>query len=341
MRKLGRTGIDVSAYCLGTMVFGELGNPDHDDCVRMIHRVLGAGVDFVDTADVYGYSETEEIVGEALEGRRDEVVLATKFNGPMGEGPNRGGSSRRWIIQAVEGSLKRLRTDYIDLYQIHRPDPHTDIEETLSTPTDLVRAGKVRAIGSSNLPASEITEAQWVSRQRGLHRPRTEQPTCSILNRGIEREVLPTCRRYGLGVLVWSPLAMRLLTGRYRRNTPRPDNPRMHWVPRHLTDERKLDAVEQLLTLAEEAGHPLTHLAMAFATSHPDVTSAIMGPRTMDQLDDLLAGAALTLGDDILDEIDAIVPPGTDINPLDISYAPPSLTRTNLRRRPPRDRAAA
>jgi aryl-alcohol dehydrogenase-like predicted oxidoreductase len=287
MRKLGRTGIDVSAYCLGTMVFGKMGNPDHDDCVRMIHQALDAGINFVDTADVYGYSETEEIVGKALKGRRDEVVLATKFNGPMGEEPNRGGSSRRWVVQAVEGSLKRLQTDYIDLYQIHHPDPHT--EETLSALTDLVRAGKVRAIGSSNLSASEIVEAQWVSQQRGLHRLRTEQPTYSILNRGIEREVLPTCRRYGLGVLVWSPLAMGLLTGRYRKNAPRPDNARMQWVSRHLTDERKLDAVEQLLTLAEETGHSLTHVAMAFATSHPDVTAAIIG------LADLLGGRP-TLG---------------------------------------------
>ncbi|MGE9694777.1 MULTISPECIES: aldo/keto reductase [unclassified Streptomyces] len=341
MRKLGRTGIEVSAYCLGTMVFGKMGNPDHDDCARMIHRALDAGINLVDTADVYGYSETEEIVGKALAGRRDEVVLATKFNGPMGEGPNRGGSSRRWIIQAVEGSLKRLRTDYIDLYQIHHPDPHTDVEETLSALTDLVRAGKVRAIGSSNLPASDIVEAQWVSQQRGLHRLRTEQPTYSLLNRGIEREVLPVCRRYGLGVLVWSPLAMGLLTGRYRKNTPRPGNPRMRWVPRHLTDEHKLDAVERLLTLAEEAGHSLTHLAMAFATSHPDVTAAIIGPRTMGQLDDLLAGATITLGDDILDKIDAIVPPGTDIGPLDVSHTPPSLTSTDLRRRPPHERAAA
>ncbi|MFD6342577.1 aldo/keto reductase [Streptomyces sp. NPDC060131] len=341
MRKLGRTGIDVSAYCLGTMVFGRMGNPDHDDCVRMIHRALDAGINFVDTADVYGYSETEEIVGKALKGRRDEVVLATKFNGPMGKGPNRGGSSRRWVVQAVEGSLKRLGTDYIDLYQIHHPDPHTDIEETLSALTDLVRAGKVRALGSSNLPASEIVEAQWVSQRRGLHRLHTEQPTYSILNRGIEREVLPTCRRHGLGVLVWSPLAMGLLTGRYRKNTARPDNARMRWVPRHLTDERKLDAVEQLLTLAEETGHSLTHLAMAFATGHPDVTSAIIGPRTMDQLDDLLAGTTLTLGDDILDKIDAIVPPGTDIGPLDVSSTPPSLTRADLRRRPLHERAAA
>ncbi|WP_329074034.1 aldo/keto reductase [Streptomyces niveus] len=341
MRRLGLTGIEVSAYCLGTMVFGKMGNPDHDDCVRMIHRALDQGVNFIDTADVYGYSETEEIVGKALKGRRDEVVLATKFNGPMGEGPNRGGSSRRWVVQAVEGSLKRLRTDYIDLYQIHHPDPHTDAEETLSALTDLVRAGKVRAIGSSNLPASEIVEAQWVSERRGLHRPRTEQPTYSILNRAIEREILPVCHRYGLGVLVWSPLAMGLLTGRYRKNAPRPDNARMNWVSQHLTDERKLDAVEQLLILAEEAGHSLTHLAMAFATSHPDVTSAIIGPRTMDQLDDLLAGASLTLGDDILDKIDAIVPPGTDIGPLDVSYVPPSLTHTDLRRRPSHERAAA
>ncbi|MPY55408.1 aldo/keto reductase [Streptomyces acidicola] len=341
MRKLGRTGIEVSAYCLGTMVFGKMGNPDHDDCVRMIHRALDAGINFVDTADVYGYSETEEIVGKALKGRRDEVVLATKFNGPMGESPGRSGSSRRWIVQAVEGSLRRLRTDYIDLYQIHHPDPHTDIEETLSALTDLVRAGKVRAIGSSNLPASEIVEAQWVSQQRGLHLLRTEQPTYSILNRGIEREVLPTCHRYGLGVLVWSPLAMGLLTGHYRKNAPRPAGARMQWVPRHLTDERKLDAVERLLTLAEEAGHSLTHLAMAFATSHPDVTAAIIGPRTMDQLDNLLAGATLTLGDDTLDKIDAIVPPGTDISPLDVSHTPLPLTRTDLRRRPPHERAAA
>ncbi|MBA2811276.1 aldo/keto reductase [Streptomyces sp. KM273126] len=341
MRKLGRTGIEVSAYCLGTMVFGKMGNPDHDDCVRMIHRALDAGINFVDTADVYGYSETEEIVGKALKGRRDEVVLATKFNGPMGKSPNRSGSSRRWIVQAVEGSLRRLRTDYIDLYQIHHPDPHTDIEETLSALTDLVRAGKVRAIGSSNLPASEIVEAQWVSQQRGLHRLRTEQPTYSMLNRGIEREVLPTCRRYGLGVLVWSPLAMGLLTSRYRKNTPQPTGARMQWVPGHLTDERKLDAVEQLLTLADEAGHSLTHLAMAFATGHPDVTAAIIGPRTMDQLDNLLAGATLTLGDDTLDKIDAIVPPGTDISPLDVSHTPFSLARTDLRRRPPHERAAA
>ncbi|WP_327426062.1 aldo/keto reductase [Streptomyces sp. NBC_01236] len=341
MRELGRTGIEVSAYCLGTMKFGKVGNPDHDDCIGVVHRALDAGINFIDTADVYSYSETEEIVGKALKGRRDDVVLATKVNGRMGEGPNRHGSSRRWIVAAVEDSLRRLQTDHIDLYQVHHPDPRTDIEETLSALTDLVRSGKVRTIGSSNLPPSEIVEAQWASERRALERLRTEQPTYSILNRGIERKILPTCRRYGMGVLVWSPLAMGLLTGRYRKGTAQAENPRMHWVPKHLTDERKLDAVEQLIPVAEAAGLSLTHLAMAFATTHPDVSSAIIGPRTMEQLEDLLAGATTTLGDDILDRIDEIVPPGTDLGPLDVSYSPPAVTRSALRRRSADERAAA
>lgn len=341
MRQLGRTGIEVSAYCLGTMMFGPNGSPDHDACTRIVHRALDGGINFIDTADVYGYSETEQIVGRALKGRRDDVVLATKFNGPMGEGPNRSGSSRRWIMKAIEGSLRRLNTDYIDLYQVHHPDPHTDIEETLSALTDLVRSGKVRAIGSSNFPASDIVEAHWVSERCGLHRLRTEQPTYSILNRAIEGEILPVASRFGMGVLVWSPLAMGLLTGRYRKNNAPSSNARMHWVPGHLTDPRKLDAVEQLIPLAEQAGLPLTHLAMAFATAHPDVTSAIIGPRTLDQLDDLLAGASTTVDDAVLDRIDEIVPPGTDIGPLDVSYQPSSLTATGLRRHPRSERAAA
>ncbi|AUA16338.1 aldo/keto reductase [Streptomyces sp. SID8382] len=339
-RELGRTGIRVSPYCLGTMVFNQMGNPDHDDCVRIIHRALDSGINFIDTADVYGHGESEEIVGKALKGRRDDIVLATKVNGRMGEDPNRGGSSRRWIVTEVEQSLRRLGTDHIDLYQVHHPDPHTDIEETLSALTDLVRSGKVRAIGSSNLPASEIVEAQWVADRRGLHRFRTEQPTYSILNRAIEREVLPVCHRYGMGVLVWSPLAMGLLTGRYRKGGPTVRNERMKWVPRHLTDEGKLDAVERLIPLAEEAGLSLTHLAMAFAITHPGVTSAIIGPRTMEQLEDLLAGAAVSLDDEILDRIDRIVAPGTDIGPLDVSYTPPSVQHAALRRRSADERAA-
>ncbi|WAL68607.1 aldo/keto reductase [Amycolatopsis cynarae] len=342
MRPLGRTGIHVSPYCLGTMLFGQNGNPDRDDCVRIIHRALDAGINFVDTADVYGpHGVTEEIVGAALQGRRDDVVVATKVNGPMGDDVNRRGSSRRWIVTAVEHSLRRLRTDHIDLYQIHHPDPRTDIEETLSALTDLVRDGKVRAIGTSNLPASEIVEAQWAADRHGLQRFRTEQPTYSILNRGIEREVLPACQRYGMGVLVWSPLAMGLLTGRYRKGEPVRNAQRMRWVPGHMTDERKLDAVEELIPLTKEAGLSLTHLAMAFAIAHPGVTSAIIGPRTLEQLEDLLAGAAVTLDDEVLDRIDRIVPPGTDIGPIDVSYVPPALEQAALRRRSADERAAA
>ncbi|MFB4273719.1 aldo/keto reductase [Nonomuraea sp. MTCD27] len=342
MRPLGRTGIQVSPYCLGTMLFGRVGNPDHDDCARIIHRAVDAGINFIDTADVYSYSETEEIVGKALKGRRDDIVLATKVNGPMGDDPNRAGNSRRWIVTEVEHSLRRLRTGHIDLYQIHHPDPRTDIEETLSALTDLMRSGKVRAIGTSNFPAADIVEAQWVAERRGLARFRTEQPPYSLVNRGVEREVLPVCERYGMGALVWSPLAMGLLTGRYRKGREvRTSGNRMAWVPRHMTDQRTLDTVERLALLAEEAAIPLTHLAMAFAVAHPGVTSAIIGPRTMEQLDDLLAGAGTVLGDDLLDRIDEIVPPGTDIGPLDVAYRPPALTRAALRRRPAGERVAA
>jgi aryl-alcohol dehydrogenase-like predicted oxidoreductase len=340
MRPLGRTGMQVSPYCLGTMMFGRVGNPDHDDCVRIIHRAIDAGINFIDTADVYSYSETEEIVGKALKGRRDDIVLATKVSGPMGDDPNRAGNSRRWIITEVENSLRRLQTDHIDLYQIHHPDPRTDVEETLSALTDLMRSGKVRSIGTSNFPASDIVEAQWVAEQRGLARFRTEQPPYSVVNRGIEREVLPVCERYGMGTLVRSPLGMGLLTGRYRKGRNAPER-RMDWVPKHMTDERTLDTVEQLALLAQETGIPLTHMAMAFAVAHPGVTAAIIGPRTLQQLDDLLAGADTVLDDDILDRIDEIAPPGTDIGPLDVSYDPPAITRAALRRRSADERAAA
>src|ERR1700692_191257 len=253
-RTLGRTGIKVSPYCLGAMMFGGPGNPAHDDCIRIIHKALDSGINFIDTADRYSRGESEEIVGKALKGRRDNIVLATKVHGPMGEDPNQQGNSRRWITQAVEASLRRLQTDHIDLYQIHRPSPDTDIEETLSVLTDLMRAGKVRAIGSSTFPASEIVEAQWVAERRGLARFRTEQPPYSILNRSIEREVLAACERYGMGVMVWSPLAMGMLTGRYRQGQQPPDGLRMKRFPNQMTDERRLDAVEQLIAVAREAG---------------------------------------------------------------------------------------
>jgi aryl-alcohol dehydrogenase-like predicted oxidoreductase len=283
-RTLGRTGIKVSPYALGAMMFGAIGNPDHDDSIRIIHKALDAGINFIDTADAYSGGESEEIVGQAINGRRDNIVIATKVHQPMGEDPNQRGNSRRWIITAVENSLRRLRTDYIDLYQIHRPDPETDIEETLSALSDLIHVGKVRAIGSSMMPASDIVQAQWASERRGLERFRTEQPNYSILDRGIETEVLPVAQRYGMGTLVWSPLAMGLLTGRVRQGQH--SDLRRATMFEHMRDNRRIDTVEQIIPIAEQAGIKLTHLAMAFAIAHPGVTSAIAGPRTMEQLDD-------------------------------------------------------
>jgi aryl-alcohol dehydrogenase-like predicted oxidoreductase len=340
-RALGKTGIKVSPYCLGAMMFGTLGNADHDDSIRIIHRALDAGINLIDTADAYSRGESEEIVGKALKGRRDDIVLATKAHLPMGDDPNQRGNSRRWLTRELEASLRRLQTDHVDLYQIHRPSPDIDIEETLSALTDLMRAGKVRAIGSSTFPASEIVEAQWVSERRGLARFRTEQPPYSILNRGIEREVLPVCERYGMGVMVWSPLAMGQLTGRYRRGRQPPGGVRTQYFPEQMSDERRLDAVERLIPVADEAGLPLTHVAMAFVMAHPGVTSAIIGPRTMQHLDDLLAGVDVALSDEILDRIDKIVPPGVDIGPLQASYNPPSVMQAGLRRRPTSSRSAA
>jgi len=328
------------------MMFGAWGNPDHDDSVRIIHAALDGGINFIDTADVYAQGESEEIVGKALKGWRDDVVLATKFHGPMGDDPNRRGQSRRWIMRAVEDSLRRLQTDHIDLYQVHRPNPETDIDETLSALSDLVHSGKVRAIGSSTFPAEEIVEAQWVAADRGRERFRTEQPPYSILARGIERSVLPTCQRYGMGTLVWSPLGGGWLSGKYRKGqdvdmtTGRASRMPDRFDPAEPGNARKLDAVEELAVVADEAGTSLTHLAVAFAVAHPGVTSAIVGPRTMDQLTDLLAGAELLLDDDVLDRIDQIVEPGTDLNPDDAGWTPPELADVTTRRRAVDDRAA-
>src|SRR5580698_10603894 len=266
-RALGKTGIKVSPYCLGAMMFGAMGNPDHDECIRIIHKALDFGINFIDTADRYSRGESEEIVGKALKGRRENIVLATKVHGPMGEDPNQQGNSRRWIIAEVENSLRRLQTYHIDLYQIHRPDPETDIEETLSALSDLIHSGKVRAIGSSTMPASDMVEAQWVAERRGLERFRTEQPPYSILNRGIEAEVLPVAQRYGMGALVWSPLAKGMLTGRIRRDQETDLRRAARFT--NFRDESRLEAVEKLIPLAAEAGLPITHLAIAFAIAHP------------------------------------------------------------------------
>jgi aryl-alcohol dehydrogenase-like predicted oxidoreductase len=337
-RPLGRTGVRVSPLCLGAMMFGAWGNTDHDDSVRIVHRALDAGVNFVDTADVYSGGESEEIVGKALAGRRDDVVLATKFHGRMGEGPNRGGNSRRWIVREVEDSLRRLRTDYIDLYQAHRPDPACDLDETLGALTDLVRAGKIRYFGTSTFPAHELVEARCVSERRGRERPATEQPPYSLLVRGIEGDVLPVCERYGIGVLSWSPLAGGWLSGRYRVGQEVPSSTRRDRVWRRYDmslpeNQRKLEAAEALARLAEDAGLSLVHLAIAFVLRHPAVTSAIIGPRTMEQLESQLGAAEVVLDDALLDRIDEIVPPGRNLNPYDGGYTPPALLEPRLRRR--------
>jgi len=339
-RPLGRTGIKVSPYCLGAMMFGKMGNPDHAECIGMIHKALDFGINFIDTADAYSRGDSEEVVGKALKGQRDRVVISTKVYHPMGDEPNQRGGSRRWIMRAVEDSLRRLQTDYIDLYQLHRPAPDTDVEETLSALTDLIRAGKVRAIGSSTFPAAEIVEAQWVAEKRGLARFRIEQQPYSLLNRQIEREILPACSRYGMGVSAWSPLAKGLLTGKYRKGQKQPDTLRAKYFPRMMSDEHSLDVVEQLIPLAHSAGVSLTHMALSFVVAHPAITSAIIGPRTPEQLDDLLAGAEVTLSDEVLDQIDQIVPPGVDVAPLEGSaYTPPAITQVGLRRRSLAERA--
>ncbi|HEX2232491.1 MAG TPA: aldo/keto reductase [Thermoleophilaceae bacterium] len=338
-RSLGRTGVKVSPLCLGAMMFGAWGNEDHDDSVRIIHRALDAGINFIDTADVYSRGESEEIVGKALAGgRRDNVVLATKFYGGMGDDPNERGGSRRWIAREVENSLRRLGTDWIDLYQMHRPDPDADIDETLGALSDLVQAGKVRYIGSSTFPPSKIVEAQWVAERRGHERFVCEQPPYSMLVRAVEADVLPTCRRYGMGVIPWSPLAAGWLSGKYRTGADAPGSHRASRFPERYDvstpeNRRKLDAADALARLADEAGMTLVEMALAFVIRHPAVTAAIIGPRTMDHLEGQLTALDVELPDEVLDRIDEIVPPGTNVNPNDVGWQNPAL-RPEARRRP-------
>jgi aryl-alcohol dehydrogenase-like predicted oxidoreductase len=328
-RQLGRTGVTVSPLCLGTMMFGAWGNPDHDESIRIIHRALDAGINFVDTADVYSSGESEEIVGKALMGwRRDHVVLATKFHGRMGDDPNERGNSRRWIMQEVDASLRRLGTDWIDLYQVHRPEPDTDVDETLGALTDLVRAGKIRYLGSSTFPASAIVEARWTAERRARERFLCEQPPYSILVRGVEAEVLPVCQGYGMGVIPWSPLAGGWLSGRYRKDRDAQRSSRAERIPQRFdlslaANQRKLEAADRLAALAEEAGISLIHMALAFVLEHPAVTAPIIGPRTMEQLESQLGATEIELDSELLDRIDEVVPPGTNLNPVDAGYSPP------------------
>lgn len=344
-RTLGTTGLEVSTYCLGTMMFGSKANTDHDECVGMIYRALDAGINLVDTADIYSMGESETIVGKALAGRRDEVVLATKCHFPMGGGPNQGGNTRRWIHRAVEDSLRRLGTDWIDLYQIHRYDPSVDLAETLGALTDLVRRGLVRYVGCSTFPPHVLAESQAVSERRRLERFVTEQPPYSIFVRHVEADTFDVVQRYGMGTMVWSPLRGGWLTGKYRRGqTPPPDSRAIRIgrsssersASRHDIDRPehawKYDAVERLSTIADRAGMSLTHMSLNWTLHHPAVTTAIIGPRTPDQLGDLLAGADMRLDDATLDAIDQVVEPGTTPTRLDRGYVPPWLGTANRRR---------
>lgn len=341
-RKLGTTGVEVSSQCLGAMSFGQLGNRDHDACVKMIDRALDAGINFIDTADVYGHGESEEIVGRAVASRRDEVVLATKGFYAMGDDRNQRGSSRRWIVRAVEDSLRRLGTDRIDLYQLHKPDWDTDLEETLGALTDLVRQGKILYLGSSSFPAEWIVEAQWTAAQQRSSRFVCEQLQYSIFARSAEQSVLPTCQRHRMGVILWSPLAGGWLTGKYQRGEQAPagsrfdpDSPFMRGSV-SLAEDRvspvRFDTVDALRAIADQAGLSLTALALAFVGSHPAITSTIVGPRIMQHLDDALAAADVRLDTDALDAIDKVVPPGTDLPGIDHFVRYSSLLPESRRR---------
>jgi aryl-alcohol dehydrogenase (NADP+) len=333
-RTMGTTGTSVSVFGLGTMVLGAWGNPDVDECVGVVHQALDAGVNLIDTADVYAAGETEEIVGRALIGRRDEVVLATKFWNPMSERPNERGASRRWIVRACDASLRRLRTDHIDLYQMHRPDPDVGFDELVDALDHLVRSGKVLHVGTSTWPAELIVEAQWAAARRGTARFATEQPPYSVFVRHPEQAVLPTCARHGLGVLVWAPLNGGWLTGKYRRGEPAPAGSRGDYAAEHMaaSSDAKYDAIARLAAVAADAGLPLAHLALGWALEHPAVTSVLLGPKTPAQLADLLPAADVRVDRDILDAIDAIVAPGTTLTPTDTGWEPWWLQARHRRR---------
>ncbi|GAA4305236.1 aldo/keto reductase [Streptomyces venetus] len=336
-RILGRTGVQVSSLALGAMNFGAIGRTGQDEATALVDAALDAGINLIDTADMYGAGESEEMVGKAIAGRRDDIVLATKAGMPMGDERNHRGSSRRWLVTELENSLRRLGVDHVDLYQIHRWDPDTSDEETLSALTDLQRAGKIRYFGSSTFPAYRVVQAQWAAREHRLSRYVTEQPSYSILQRGIESHVLPVAEEYGLGVLVWSPLASGWLSGAVREGREVATN-RSAFMPERFdtaipANRARLDAVERLAEVADQAGLTLIQLALGFVTAHPAVTSALVGPRTLDHLRDQLAAADTVLTPDVLDAIDAIVAPGTDLAPQEKYDTPPALLDPALRRR--------
>ncbi|MFC8965386.1 aldo/keto reductase [Streptomyces sp. NPDC057094] len=336
-RTLGRTGVQVSSLALGAMNFGRIGRTTQDEAIAVVDAALEGGINLIDTADMYGGGESEEMVGKAIAGRRDAIVLATKAGLPMGDDPNHRGSSRRWLVTELDNSLRRLGVDHVDLYQIHRWDPETSDEETLSALTDLQRAGKIRYFGSSTFPAHRVVQAQWAAREHRLGRYVTEQPSYSILQRGVEAHVLPVAEEYGLGVLVWSPLASGWLSGAVRAGREITTS-RSAAMPQRFdlsvpSNRARLDAVERLSVVAEEAGLTLIQLALGFVTAHPAVTSALVGPRTTDHLNAQLAAADTVLSADVLDALDAIVAPGTDLAAHEKFDTPPALLDPALRRR--------
>jgi aryl-alcohol dehydrogenase-like predicted oxidoreductase len=336
-RTLGRTGVQVSSLALGAMNFGKLGRTTEGDVQGIVGAALDAGVNVINTADVYSGGESEEMVGKAIAGRRDDIVLATTAGLPMGEERNHRGASRRWLITELDNSLRRLDVDHVDLFQIHRWDPSTSDEETLSVLTDLQRAGKVRYFGTSTFPAYRIVQAQQAARERHLSRYVTEQPSYSILQRGIETHVLPVTQEYELGVLVWSPLASGWLSGAVREGREVATS-RSAFMPQRFdtvipANRAKLGAVEQLAKVADDAGLTLIQLALGFVTAHPAVTSALIGPRTMEHLHSQLAAADTVLSADVLDAIDAIVAPGLDLAAHEKGDTPPALLDPSLRRR--------
>jgi aryl-alcohol dehydrogenase-like predicted oxidoreductase len=343
-RPIGSSGVQASKFALGAMSFGSRGNPDLQECVRIIRRAVDAGINVIDTADIYSLGESELIVGKALRPRRESILVASKCYWPMRDGdPNSRGGSRHWVLKACEASLARLGTDYLDIYYLHKPDPATDLDESLGAMSDLVHQGKVRMVGVSTFPPDHLVEAAWVAQRRGHVMPRVEQPPYSILNRRVERDVLETCRRYGMGVMVWGPLNHGFLTGKYRARQGWPADARSErWQGLRSTFDvsrpeviRKLEIVDQLCLLADEVGVPVAHLSLAFVVEHPAVTSAIIGPRTLEQLEQLLPAVELRLDDDVLDRLDEIVAPGTDVDPIaDAGWAPPWLTEATARRSP-------
>ncbi|WP_038343437.1 aldo/keto reductase [Acinetobacter sp. A47] len=338
-RYLGRTGLKVSELCLGTLMLGSWGKNNYESSELIIKKALNKGINYFDTADSYSNGESEKILGESLKKlkKRDNVIIATKVNTPMGADPNSRGSSRRWITKAVEDSLKRLQTDWIDIYQLHRPDPFTDIEETLSVLNDLVKQGKIRYFGTSTFPVSSLVEAQHITKDFNVISPSIEQPPYSILAREIENEVLPICSKYKIGVAVWSPLAGGWLSGKIKNAADVITDRTKYWGNRYdmsqAKNQKKLEIVLRLNKICEEFNISLNHLAIAFTLNHPAVTSAIIGPRTLDHLDTLVDAVNLNLSVEILDMIDTVVEAGITVSEDDKGYISPAILNPSLRRR--------